>query len=90
VAGDSRDKALELARNMEGSRHFSQTYIESEHPAPANSGDTVQFAINGIYLSQVAAASPTTPAPAPKPATPTPKIPTKTPTKTQTPKGSKP
>ena len=28
VAGDSRERALELARRMEDSRHFTQTYIE--------------------------------------------------------------
>jgi type IV pilus assembly protein PilN len=76
VAGDSRDKALELARRMEDSRHFAQTYIETEHSAPPNSGDTVQFNINGIYIPEVAA-GPATSAPAPKPATPAPKTPTK-------------
>jgi len=50
VAGDSRDKALELARRMEDSRHFAQTYIETEHSAPPGSGDIVQFDINGIYI----------------------------------------
>jgi type IV pilus assembly protein PilN len=87
VAGDSRDKAFELARRMEESPHFRQTYIETEHPAPAGTGDTVQFNINGIYIPEVAAAMvPKTPAPAPKTATPAPK----TPTKMQAPKGSKP
>src|SRR5246500_2129563 len=50
VGGDSRDRALELARRMEESRHFSQTYIETEHAAPPGSGDTVQFNINGVYV----------------------------------------
>jgi type IV pilus assembly protein PilN len=87
VAGDSRDKALELARRMEESRHFAQTYIETEHSAPAGTGDTVQFNINGIYIPEVASAMvPKTSAPAPKAATPAPK----TSTKMQAPKGSKP
>lgn len=87
VGGDSREKALELARNMEGSRHFAQTYIETEHNAQPGTGDTVQFNINGIYVPEIAAAAaPKTPAPATKPATPAPK----TPTKMQTSQRSKP
>ena len=89
VAGDSRDKALELARRMEDSRHFSQTYIETEHPAAPGSGDTVQFDIAGIYIPEVATATaPPSSAvtPATKTATPAPKTPTKLPS----PKRSKP
>jgi type IV pilus assembly protein PilN len=65
IAGDSRDKALELARRMEDSRRFAQTYIESEHSAPPQSGDTVQFNIAGIYIPEAASA----PTPPPTPAT---------------------
>jgi Tfp pilus assembly protein PilN len=50
VGGDSRDRALELARRMEESRHFTQTHIETEHSAQSTSGDTIQFDINGIYV----------------------------------------
>ncbi|HZZ15672.1 MAG TPA: PilN domain-containing protein [Candidatus Sulfotelmatobacter sp.] len=50
VGGDSRDRALELARRMEESRHFTQTHIETEHSAQSSSGDTIQFDINGIYV----------------------------------------
>jgi type IV pilus assembly protein PilN len=49
VGGDSRDKALELARRMEDSGHFTQTYIATESSAAVGSGDTVQFNINGVY-----------------------------------------
>jgi len=49
VGGDSRDRALELARRMEESRRFTQTYIETEHSAQG-SGDTIQFDINGVYV----------------------------------------
>src|ERR1700724_1442998 len=49
VAGD-RDRALELARRMEDSRHFTQTYVETESAATSGSGDAFQFAIDGIYL----------------------------------------
>jgi type IV pilus assembly protein PilN len=53
VAGD-RDRALELARRMEDSRHFTQTYVETEAPATSGSGDSVQFSIDGIYVSEPA------------------------------------
>jgi type IV pilus assembly protein PilN len=97
VAGDSRERAIELARRMEDSGHFSQTYIESEAPAAGGTGDTVQFNINGVYLPGTL--------PSPEPAlTPVaqPKAsnPTKTPSQMKTPhptsnqakpsKGSKP
>ena len=55
VAGD-RDRALELARRMEDSRHFTQTYVETESPATNGSGDSVQFLIDGIYVSEPAPA----------------------------------
>src|ERR1700677_101953 len=49
VAGDSRDKALELARRMEESKHFAQTYIQTESFTAASGNnrnvDPVQFAI---------------------------------------------
>jgi type IV pilus assembly protein PilN len=67
VAGDSRERAIELARRMEDSGHFTQTYIESESPAAGGSGDTVQFNINGIYVPEKSPA----PAPAPVPQTKT-------------------
>lgn len=54
VGGDSRDRALELARRMEESRRFTQTYIETEHSAQAGGEDTIQFDINGIYVPDTA------------------------------------
>jgi Tfp pilus assembly protein PilN len=62
VGGDSRERAIELARRMEESRRFTQTYINTEHTAAAGSGDTVQLDIDGIYVPD------TTPAPASAPA----------------------
>ncbi len=50
VGGDSRERAIELARRMEESRHFTQTYIETEHSAAVGTGDSVQFDINGVYV----------------------------------------
>jgi len=67
VGGDSRDKAIELAQRMETSKHFAQTYIETEHAAnDAGSGDKVQFDINGVYVpdAEVAAAEPAARTPA--------------------------
>jgi Tfp pilus assembly protein PilN len=66
VAGD-RDRALELARRMEDSRQFTQTYVETETPATTGTGDSVQFAIDGIYIPAPA----TAPAPPPTPKTET-------------------
>lgn len=64
VGGDSRDKAIELAKRMEESRRFSQTYIETERPAAVGTGDAVEFDINGVYLPAPfsSAARPVTPA----------------------------
>ncbi len=65
VAGNSRDRALELARRMEDSRRFAQTYIESEHAGQPGSSDSIQFDIFGIYVPADAAA----PVPPPTPRT---------------------
>jgi type IV pilus assembly protein PilN len=64
VGGDSRERAIELARRMEESGHFTQTYIETESSAAVGTGDTVQFNINGVYVPKSA------PAPATATATP--------------------
>jgi type IV pilus assembly protein PilN len=55
VAGDSRDRAIELARRMEESRRFTQTYIKTEHAAQPGGGDRVQFDIDGVYVPETAA-----------------------------------
>jgi|HubBroStandDraft_5_1064220.scaffolds.fasta_scaffold02175_4 type IV pilus assembly protein PilN len=54
VAGDSRDRALELVRKMEESQHFQQTQIEqetAESGSGASAGDTVKFSISALYVS---------------------------------------
>ena len=52
VAGDSRDRALELARRMEDSQRFQQTHIIQESSGRAqNPGDEVQFEISALYTS---------------------------------------
>ena len=53
VAGDSRDRAIELVRRMEESQRFAQAYIrhESHNPTAAN-GDTEQFEIAAVYIPE--------------------------------------
>jgi type IV pilus assembly protein PilN len=67
VAGNSRDRAIELAQRMEESRRFAQTNIISERFAGQqnnNGGDTEQFDIAAIYIPEpITAATPATPAP---------------------------
>src|SRR5215831_570763 len=45
VAGDSRDRAIELARRMEESRRFAGTNIIQGRSTQSTSGDTEQFDI---------------------------------------------
>jgi type IV pilus assembly protein PilN len=52
VAGDSRERAIELTRHMEESKRFSETRIISEHYAQATSGDNEQFEIAAVYLPE--------------------------------------
>jgi hypothetical protein len=56
VAGDSRDRAIELARRMEESHRFTQTNIVSEHYMQATTnGDTEQFELAAVYIPDLAA-----------------------------------
>jgi|SRR5581483_1418739 type IV pilus assembly protein PilN len=55
VAGESRDRALELVRKMESSRHFQRTQIKSETTQTGTaSGDNVLFEISASYIPDVA------------------------------------
>ncbi|HUO14490.1 MAG TPA: hypothetical protein VMX38_05840 [Verrucomicrobiae bacterium] len=56
VAGDSRDRAIELARRMEDSKRFAQTNITGEHLLQSNTGDTEQFDMIAIYIPEPATA----------------------------------
>jgi len=77
VAGDSRDRAIELMRRMEETRAFAQTQIDNEEHL-INAGDNIKIDINAIYVpgfnlpdaSQSGSESDDTPAakPAAKPA----------------------
>jgi type IV pilus assembly protein PilN len=55
VAGESRDRALELVRKMEGSQRFQQTEIEQEQSEvnTATPGDHVVFSITALYIPGV-------------------------------------
>ncbi len=75
VAGDSRDRAIELARRMEESRRFAQTQIIREASTQSQTGDTEQVELSAIYIPEAVADLTSTPAPSPattKPATPSP------------------
>jgi type IV pilus assembly protein PilN len=63
VAGDSRERAIELARRMEESRRFAQTQMVTEHFSQSATGDTEQFEIAAIYIPEPLAltAAPATP-----------------------------
>ena len=69
VAGDSWDRALELARRMEESRRFSQTQVISERFSQSTSGDTEQFEIAAVYIPEPPAAASETPKTEMKPKT---------------------
>jgi len=64
VAGESRDRAIELARRMEESKRFAQTNIIQERSTQSTTGDTEQFDLMAIYIAE-----PVTAAPETKPAT---------------------
>jgi type IV pilus assembly protein PilN len=54
VAGESRERAIELVRNMEGSRRFEQAHIEEETDAVSPiPGDNAQFQISALYVPEL-------------------------------------
>lgn len=57
VAGESRDRALELVRRMEASKRFQQTHIVSERLMSAQNGDNVEFDITAQYVAEQPAAA---------------------------------
>jgi Tfp pilus assembly protein PilN len=54
VAGDSRDRAIELERRMEESRRFAQPNILREQHMESQTGDTEQVEIAAIYIPEAA------------------------------------
>jgi type IV pilus assembly protein PilN len=79
VAGDSRDRAVELVRRMEESRRFAQPNILREAHVESQTGDSEQVEIAAVYVPEEppaeGAREATMPAKAPKsvPTQPTPK-----------------
>jgi Tfp pilus assembly protein PilN len=65
VAGDSRDRAIELARRMEDSKRFAQTAILRAAHADSQTGDTEQVEIAAIYVPELPADNSRSTAPAP-------------------------
>ena len=61
VAGDSRDRAVELQRRMEESRRFVQTAIVRESHVDSQTGDTEQVEMAAIYIPEL----PNEPGPSP-------------------------
>jgi len=59
VAGDSRDRAIDLVRKMEASQRFQHTEIDQESTGTNTSGafpgDTVMFDISALYVPGAAA-----------------------------------
>jgi len=52
VAGESRERALELVRRMEASKRFQQTHIATEHQLQGQGGDNVEFEITAQYVPE--------------------------------------
>jgi type IV pilus assembly protein PilN len=57
VAGESRERALELVRKMESSQRFQQTQIQQESSQGGQTqGDNVQYAITAVYIPELSGA----------------------------------
>jgi len=72
VAGDSADRAIELARRMEDSRRFAQTTIVSQSSTQSTTGDTVRVDIAALYIPETLPGTAVDGKGAAKPKTPTP------------------
>ena len=66
VAGESRERALELVRHMEQSPRFRQPQIvaEAREEQPQNPGDRVQFDISTLYAAEITQQAPSSGTPA--------------------------
>jgi type IV pilus assembly protein PilN len=59
VAGESRERALELVRKMESSQRFHQTQIQQESSEVGQTpGDNVHFDITAVYVPELPGAEP--------------------------------
>ncbi|HJT00488.1 MAG TPA: PilN domain-containing protein [Terriglobales bacterium] len=66
VAGESRERALELVRHMEQSPRFRQPQIvaEAREEQPQDPGDRVQFDISTLYAAEITQQAPSSGTPA--------------------------
>lgn len=62
VAGDSSDRAFELARRMEDSRRFAQTNIVGVNSTQSPNGDTVRVDMAATYIPEALSDTATPPA----------------------------
>ena len=53
VAGDSSERAFELVKRMEGSRHFRETRIDQQTTMMQPGSDSVQVSILALYVPTV-------------------------------------
>jgi type IV pilus assembly protein PilN len=54
VAGESRERAVELVRRMEDSQRFRETRIRGENSRTSQTpGDQVEFDISALYTSEI-------------------------------------
>jgi hypothetical protein len=51
VAGDSTERAIELVRRMEESKHFRETRIQSQTQTSQPGSDSVQVEIGALYIT---------------------------------------
>jgi len=59
VAGESRERALELVRKMESSQRFHQTQIQQESSGEGQiPGDNVHFDITAVYVPELPGVEP--------------------------------
>jgi type IV pilus assembly protein PilN len=66
VAGDSRERGIELERRMEDSRRFARTRIADERYQQSTTGDSAQLDIVAIYVPEMLPEPAAAPAPAAK------------------------
>jgi type IV pilus assembly protein PilN len=53
VAGDSRDRGVELLHRMEQSRRFGQVAIQNERHVESQTGDTEQIELAAVYIPEL-------------------------------------
>jgi type IV pilus assembly protein PilN len=73
VAGDTRERGIELERRMEDSRRFARTRIADERYQQSTAGDNAQMDIVAIYVPETLPEPAAAPAPAAKSRTESPK-----------------